>query len=233
MMASFMLYCIKHMRDLLWNELTVACELPAIGRYGPAAWLSACLVMLFLCFPPQPVSAQTLSGLPADLQLSRLDDQLVLSAQVPLELSPAVEDAVKKGVAIYFVEEVEISKDRWYWYDKIVMQQSRHYRLAYQPLTRKWRVVVSAESNFLNEPGMALSQTFERLPDALAFVGRVSAWRLGPLSDLEGELRYTLNFRLRLDTSALPRPLQIGLIGQSDWNVAASKSMRFTVDAIK
>jgi hypothetical protein len=191
------------------------------------------MLTLVICLPPQAAWAQTLSVLPVDLQLSRLDDQLVLSAQVPLELSPAVEDAAKKGVAIYFVEEVEISKDRWYWSDKIVMEQRRHYRLAYQPLTRKWRVVVSAESNFLNEPGMALSQTFERLPDALAFIGRVSAWRLGALTSLEGDIRYTLNFRLQLDTSALPRPLQIGLIGQSDWNVAASKTMRFTADAVK
>jgi hypothetical protein len=36
-----------------------------------------------------------------------------------------------------------------------------------------------------------------------------------------------------LDVSQLPRPFQIGLIGQSDWNISASKSIRFASEVSK
>lgn len=180
-----------------------------------------------------PAAAQLNASVSPDLRLAREDDDLVLYSQLSLELPLAVEDALQKGVALFFVVEAEVNRDRWYWYDKKLAQRSRHFKLLYQPLIRKWRVYVSVDSNPLYEPGMSLPQSFERLPDALASIGRSSAWRLLPLSELDPDGRYTLSFRIRLDTTALPRPMQIGLIGQSDWALNSSKTQRFTLDSIK
>jgi hypothetical protein len=165
--------------------------------------------------------------------MNRDDDELVLHAQTNFELPVAVEDALQKGVALFFVAEVEINRDRWYWYDKRMVLRSRHYKLQYQPLIRKWRLYISADNNQLSEPGMYLPQTFERLPDALSAIGRTSSWRLLSLADLDPDGRYTLSYRFKLDTAALPKPLQIGLIGQSDWSLSSSKTMRFTMDSLK
>lgn len=169
----------------------------------------------------------------ADLRLAREDEELVLHAQMSVELPTAVEDALQKGVALFFVTEAEINRDRWYWYDKKLAQRSRHFKLLYQPLIRKWRLYVSSDTNQLYEPGMTLPQTFDRLPDALSAIGRTSSWRLLPLTDLEPDSRYTLSFRFKLDTAALPKPLQIGLIGQSDWSLSAAKTLRFTLESVK
>jgi hypothetical protein len=69
---------------------------------------------------------------------------------------------------LYFVTEVEITRDRWYWSDKKISTVARHFRLAYQPLTRLWRLNVSREP--IGSVGLAssLSQNFETFLEALA-----------------------------------------------------------------
>jgi hypothetical protein len=35
-----------------------------------------------------------------------------------------------------------------------------------------------------------------------------------------------VDFRFRLDTSQLPRPMQIGITGNADWNIAVQRNLR-------
>ena len=46
--------------------------------------------------------------------------------------------------------------------------------------------------------------------------------------DLESGARYTLRFRFRLDASQLPRTLQLGTVGQSDWAVSVERRIDLT-----
>lgn len=195
-------------------------------------WQAILGMVLFVCIAPMAWS-QAGNASASELRVSREDEDLVVHAQIAVELPVAVEEALQKGVALFFVTEAEINRDRWYWYDKKLAQRSRHFKLLYQPLIRKWRLYVSAGNNQLYEPGMTLPQTFDRLPDALSAIGRSSSWRLMPLAELEPDSRYTLGYRFKLDTAALPKPLQIGLIGQSDWSLSASKTLRFTLESLK
>jgi hypothetical protein len=41
---------------------------------------------------------------------------------------------------------------------------------------------------------------------------------------------HQVTFRFRLDTSQLPRPFQIGVVGQADWNIAAERSARLALE---
>ena len=77
-------------------------------------------------------------------QVERLEDEVLVSAQVVFELSPAVEEALLKGIPMFFVAEATVLRERWYWYDKKLASVQRHMRLAYQPLTRRWRLNVNA-----------------------------------------------------------------------------------------
>src|SRR6476469_2265370 len=76
------------------------------------------------------------------LKVERADDGIYLSANVQFELAPVVEDALTKGIALFFVVEVDIYRDRWYWTDKRVVSATRTIRVALQPLTRRWRINV-------------------------------------------------------------------------------------------
>jgi hypothetical protein len=68
---------------------------------------------------------------------------------------------------------------------------------------------------------LALSQSYETLAQALASVKQLSQWKVGDITEADPSVKYKVEFRFRLDLSQLPRPFQIGAIGQSEWNVQA------------
>jgi hypothetical protein len=70
--------------------------------------------------------------------------------------------------------------------------------------------------------GMALTQNFDALPDALAAVQRISRWKIADASEVDLSQRHLLQFRFRLDVTQLPRPLQIGTLGDTDWDLGVS-----------
>ncbi len=156
------------------------------------------------------------------LQVERAGDAVLLSAAVKFDLSPAVEEALLKGVAMIFVAEADVFRERWYWTNKKVLSAERHMRLAYQPLTRRWRLNVASSMITNAALGVALNQNFDALSDALAAVQRLSRWKIAEVSELDLDQRHRLEFRFRLDMSQLPRPFQIGMLGQTDWNISAS-----------
>ena len=157
------------------------------------------------------------------LRLERADDALWLSTQLEFELSQAVIDALQKGIPIYFVAEADVLRERWYWTNKKVATARRQFRLAYQPLTRQWRLNIVSGQIIEAALGLALNQNFESWSEALSAVRRISRWKIANASDLGAGARHMVEFRFRLDLAQLPRPLQIGTLGQSDWSVELSK----------
>jgi hypothetical protein len=71
------------------------------------------------------------------------------------------------------------------------------------------------------------------LAQALATVKRVSRWKIAESSDIDPAINYRLDFRFKLDLSQLPRPFQIGALGQSDWDISALFSAPLAIDAAK
>lgn len=164
------------------------------------------------------------------LRLERSDDGVYLSAAVQFDLPELVEDVLDKGIAIYFVAEAEIYRERWYWMDTRVAQVARHMRLAYQPLTRRWRLNVSPVPITNAGFGASVAQNFDSLGDALDAVKRIGRLRLGDNSEINDDPVQPVVFRFRLDTSQLPRPFQIGVVGQSDWNIAVERSVKLPME---
>ena len=125
------------------------------------------------------------------------------------------------------------TRDRWYWSDKKISAVARHYRLAYQPLTRLWRLNVSREPIGTVGVNSSLSQSFETLPEALAAVRRTVNWKVTDLSDIESDNKYTLMFKFRLDVSQLARPFQMTAGSNAEWNLAAQKTIRFNSEVAR
>ena len=136
------------------------------------------------------------------------DDDYVLEADVHFTLNERLEDAVQRGVALYFVFEVEISRDRWYWFDEEIGRRIRTYRLSYHPLTRSYRLTLGS-----------LHQNFDTLEEALQPVRRVRGWTIIPRDRLKAGSSYDVSLRFQLDTSQLPKPFQVTALGSSDWTL--------------
>jgi len=188
-------------------------------------WLRLCVLFLF-AFPS--AWAQTPALELTELYVERMDSAIVLSSTVRLELGPSVEEALLKGVAVHFVSEAVIMRDRWYWTDRRISAVARYYRLAYQPLTRRWRLTISNEAIGGSGNAGNLSQQFESLPEALSAIRRNLNWKVAEAAEIDPDARYTLNFQFRMDNSQLPRPFQITAGGQNDWNLALSRTLRLS-----
>lgn len=149
------------------------------------------------------------------LKTARADAELQLEFTARVALPRAVEDALQKGVPIYFVAEATLMRNRWYWRDERVARAARSWRLALQPLTGAWRVSLGG-----------LHQSYASLEEALAAVSRSGSWKLIEADRLDKDSSYYLEFSYRLDSSQLPGPMQFGLGGGGDWTVGATRTLR-------
>lgn len=151
----------------------------------------------------------------AQLRATREDGALDLEFAVRLTLPRAVEDALHRGVPVYFVAQAELRRHRWYWRDERVARVQRSWRVAFQPLTSTWRVSLGG-----------LSQSYATLPDAMGTITRSAGWKVADLSQLDSDARYYLEFSYRLDTAQLPSFMQIGLGGPGEWAVGVERVLK-------
>ena len=145
--------------------------------------------------------------------------QLYIDADIDLVIDGELREAAEKGVPLYFTADLEIATDRWWWFDKVMVDQQHSWRLSYNVLTRQWRV----GSGDLNMP----AATFE---DALAYVRHIRGWAVTSVEAFEPETTYRGRLRLRLDTSRLPRPFRIDSFNSSIWSVVTPwKDFSFSI----
>jgi Domain of unknown function (DUF4390) len=184
-------------------------------------WLCLVLSMMLagLAQADTPVELQ-------GLKLERQDSALYMSGTWQFEMPAALEDALLKGITLYFVSEVQISQERWYVYNQRLAHAERHVRLFYQPLTRRWRVNISPQPFNVSGLGMSLGQSYDSAEEAMNAVRRIAQWRIAEAADYNPEAKQSISINFKLDLKQLPRPLQIGAAGQNDWNINFSKTQR-------
>ncbi len=204
------------------------CWKSALRRLLERGW-GALALALALALAAAPARAEAAEV--TQLRLERSEEGVLLSASVSFELPAPVEDALLKGIPMFFVADASLLRDRWYWYDKHVAGASRYMRLSYQPLTRRWRLQVSPTP--IGSSGLALGQTFDSREDAMAAIQHIARWKIAELADLEPDARYSVDFQFRLDVSQLPRPFQIGAVGQSDWSLTAARTQRLALETLR
>ncbi len=190
--------------------------------------LALCLCALVLWAAPAAQATEV-----TQLKMERSDEGVYLSASVQFDLPAVVEDAMLKGIPMFFVAEADIFRDRWYWYDKRVTTATRTMRLAYQPLTRRWRLNVLPGAISVTGLRASFSQNYDSLPDAISSIQRLSRWRIADAAEVEADVRHKVEFRFRLDLSQLPRPFQIGVAGQKDWTIAVETNRELIVEPIR
>lgn len=153
-------------------------------------------------------------------ELKPYDGQYHLAATFEINLTPTLEEALNKGVALHFSVEFEVIRPRWYtlylWNGEVV-NLDQQFRLAYNALTRQYRLSLGG-----------LHQNFDTLDEALAVLGRVHFPRVFEEDALTPARVYDAQVRMRLDTTQLPKPFQIDAIGSRDWSLA-SNWYRWTV----
>lgn len=131
----------------------------------------------------------------------------VVSAEFQMNLSPSIEEAVSRGLVLYFVTEFELIRPRWYWRDERAITARIGYRLAYHALSRQYRLSVNG-----------FQTSYSTLREALLAVSTLRGWRVAESDKIKPKENAEAWLRLRLDTSQLPKPFQVGAINNRDWN---------------
>jgi Domain of unknown function (DUF4390) len=147
------------------------------------------------------------------------DDGYYYNGDFELDLKPRVAEALERGLTLYIVVEVNLSRSRWYWFDEHPVKETSTIRLSYYALTRQYRV---ATGN--------LQVGFATLAEALAIIGHVRDWKIADRNALKAGETYVVETRMRLDTTQLPKPFQINALTNRDW-VLESEWRRFAFDA--
>ena len=179
------------------------------------AWPLWLAIGAFIAAPSSAFADERIGVMAAALEPARdsqnmSGDALLLNATFEFELPQALEEAVQKGIALYFNIEFELFRKRWYWFDRKVASSTLTYRLSYSPLTRQYRLARGG-----------LSQSFESLDEALALLKSVRNWKVAEKSVLSPRDEYTAQVRMRLDVTQLPKPFQVNAITSREWTLAS------------
>ena len=145
------------------------------------------------------------------------NNALVLDAQFDVQLTPTLEDALNKGVPLYFSLDFELIRPHWYWFNDRAVFLHQQYRLSYNALTRQYRLGVGN-----------LYQNYATLPEALEVMNRFRRRFEVEPGAVRRDTQYVAALRMRLDTSQLPKPFQITALGSNQWQVS-SDWYRWTV----
>lgn len=140
--------------------------------------------------------------------LDSMEDNYVLNAELEISFSPALEDALNKGVPLYFITEFELKKPRWYWLDETVTASQQHVRLSYHALTRQYQI--NSNGQYRN---------FSSLSEARLELGRQHEWLVVLKGLVKKQTAYVAGLRMKLDLSQLPKPLQVNALASKEWNL--------------
>jgi len=141
------------------------------------------------------------------------DEGYFLEADFEIALNPTLEDALNKGVSLYFLLEFEVIRPRWFnvfglgFLNEKVVNTQQQYRLSFNPLTRQYRLGVGS-----------LFQNFGSMSEALDFLSRVRRRQVLEPGVLSKGSTYSAAVRMRLDVSQLPKPFQLNALASRDWN---------------
>ncbi|MDQ1314215.1 MAG: hypothetical protein QG662_324 [Pseudomonadota bacterium] len=181
---------------------------PCCARFDPAfRWLRWLLLSCALGLAGSALASEKSSIKQAVINANA--QGYTLGADIDIALNPTLEDALTKGINLYFLLELELSRPRDWWFDEDIAESTRKMRIYYHLLLRRYVV----------ETGYT-TKTVATLSEALALMGRVEDWQVMERGALKTGRRYDARLRFRLDTARLPKPLSIGAVTSDKWDMA-------------
>jgi hypothetical protein len=166
-------------------------------------------LLLAACFVPaaNAVAAEIEIRNP---QLVASDDGWSAAADFSFDFNPRLEEAVTRGVVLYFVVDFELARARWYWLDEKLASRSQSFRLSYHALTRQYRLSTGA-----------LHQNFASLDEALRMLARLRNWQVLERASVRNDETYLASLRIHLDLSQMPKTFQVSALANRDWSLGS------------
>ncbi len=145
-------------------------------------------------------------------KLEFAENTYFMSVDSEIALNPTLEQALEKGVVLYFVTKFTLVEPRWYWLDNEVARIKTRIGLRYYTLTRQYQ---------LSDP--TFTKYFFTLKEALQALQQQRKLPLTVISELSDTSDYHATLRLWLDLTRMPKPFQVEALGSSAWNLSSER----------
>jgi hypothetical protein len=146
------------------------------------------------------------------LNVTELNNELRLDAEIAYELNSKVREALVNGIELMFQIEIQIkSLQKWRW-DKVISTIVKTRSLKYHALSKQY-VLKNLETGE--------TDTFPDLESALIHQGRVTALYIADTDNLKKQENYTLQLRARLLSNKLPLPLRMKSYFSPKWRLSS------------
>lgn len=187
-------------------------------------WSSAasqlCRWALLLCIVCSGTRADDLRA--GRVSIASDDKFLSVDADYQVQLTTRVEEAVRKGVPVYFVYEIELTRDRFRFFTETVASNKRTMRVSFRPLTQQY--TLDDDSGH---------RSFADFAEVGRAIGRLRGWRIIALDALVPDVGYDLRIRLRLDIDRLPKPFQVDALTSDAWHLESPWTQLRFVHALR
>ncbi|TXI20476.1 MAG: DUF4390 domain-containing protein [Nitrosomonas sp.] len=170
------------------------------------------LIFLSLFFILPATTAQAGSIQIKSVNLAAVNQAYLISVDSEIILNATLEQALEKGVVLYFATKFSLVDSRWYWLNDEVARSKLRVGLRYYALTRQYH---------LNYP--SYSQSFNTLQEALQALGQLHDFPVSIKSELRQDVEYIASLRVWLDLTRMPKPFQVEAIGSNQWNLSSEK----------
>jgi hypothetical protein len=144
------------------------------------------------------------------------DEGYRLDANYSFDLNPGLEQAVQRGLPLYFTTEIELTRPRWWWTDDRAVSTRRTLRLHYDVLTRQYVVLVVGVAG-------SIQQTYPTLDDALFPIRHPNRWVIARKGQLKPGETYNVTLRMYMDREYMQKPLQVDAFNNADLRLASHK----------
>jgi Domain of unknown function (DUF4390) len=171
----------------------------------PLCAIVSALLVSWCAFVAPMVSAQPSAPRPPEVSVD--EEALLLTVDFNVSLTQTLEDALARGVALYFVREIEVVRERLVL-NESVASRTDNFRLAYVPLIRSWRLTSGL-----------YTQNLPTLEAAVRQISRLSSTRVVERKLLQKGEKYVVTAKLRHDLNQLPKPLQLNALGSREWQI--------------
>jgi len=166
------------------------------------------LALVLALVAPLAARGDTIAVKSAELRAE--EDAYVLNAEFDFTINPTLEEALQRGIPLYFLLEFDVVRPRRWWVDEKVVAATTQYRLSFNPLTRQYRLA----SGLLGQP-------LDSLEEAERLLSRVTSRPVARLDQLQPGVTYEAAVRLRLDGNQLPKPFQVNALASREWSLGS------------
>lgn len=178
--------------------------MPVSSRRDFLRWSVA--VLAWACWPTGARAEDRILLKRAELVARK--ESYVLLGGFDVQLGATLEDALQRGVTLTFVQLFEADRPRDFWFAEDLAVMRRAIKFSYNALLRQYQL----------NSGNTL-QAYDTLSEAVDALGDFRDWPVLERKALNKKLIYRARVRMFLDTSQLPKPLQVNAVTSSRWDL--------------